>query len=148
MKKSSNNFREKFEKIKFLVPLIIGLVIVYFICATDVFDSKVMMSLAVMGLTVYRTIHEWRVVYDSDYSKRHRKILEKEMRKPWYERTKNYPLECAVFLVMTLSLIAVIGLTFTFCRDGFFTQNWDTSRLILAITSLVIFFGCVRLYKK
>ena len=148
MKKSSNNFKEKFEKIKFLVPLIIGLVIVYFICATDVFDSKVMMSLAVMGLTVYRTIHEWRVVYDSDYSKRHRKILEKEMRKPWYARTSNYPLERGVFLIMTLSLISAAGLAFTFCRNGFLTQNWNSSQLILAVISLIIFFACVRLYKK
>lgn len=148
MKKSSNNLREKLEKNKFLIPLIIGLVIIYFICATDDFDSKVMMSLAVMGLAMYRAIHEWRVVYDSDYSKKHSKILEKEMKKPWYARTSNYPLESAVFLIMTLSLISVIGLTFTFCRNGFLTQNWDSSQLILVIISLIIFFACVRLYKK
>lgn len=101
-----------------------------------------------MGLTMYRTIHEWRVVYDSDYSKRHKKILKKEMKKPWYVRTSNYPLERAVFVIMALSLISVLGFTFTFCRNGFFTQNWDVSRLVLATISLIIFFACLRLYKK
>lgn len=138
-KKISSNFKEKFEKIKFLIPLMVGLVIVYFICATDAFDSKVMMSLGVMFLLSFRINHHWKMGRNEKYREWYIEYKKEQKELPWAMRDRHPNFDQMIFLISLLCIIIGGGFLANFFYGGFVFQKWNFSYLVLAVFFLLIF---------
>jgi uncharacterized ion transporter superfamily protein YfcC len=141
------NLREKFQKIKFLVPLMVGFLLSAWI-SNAASDSTFSAVFGMMLIAIFLAIHQWRMVYDEKYRKEKTKFFEKEKKKKWYDRRSFNMLGDAIFTVTLLSFIALIVSIYLFFSDGFSSGKWEIAYLIIAIIPALIFGCCCKFYSK
>ena len=136
---NENQKKNSLKKYKFLVPLIIGLVIVYFICATDVFDSKILMSLGVMFLLSFRVNHYWKMGNNEKYREWYIEYKKEQKKLPWALRDRHPRVDYTINALALFSFIIGGGFLANFFYGGFVFQKWNFSYLVLAVFFLLIF---------
>ena len=136
---NENQKKNSLKKYKFLVPLIIGLVIVYFICATDVFDSKILMSLGVMFLLSFRVNHYWKMGNNEKYREWYIEYKKEQKKLPWalWDRHPNF--HQMIFLISLLSIVIGVGLLVNFLYNGIVIEKWEPFYLVAGSIFLLIF---------
>lgn len=139
MKKSHNDFREQFEKYKFLVPLGFCLAICFFILTEGGSGSKIFLCLAVMILFCFSIKHHWKMSRDKNYKKRYSQYQKEQKKLPWALRERTPGYDQLIFLITMISFIIGICLLFSFFSSGLSLKEWKISYLIVGSIFLSIF---------
>jgi hypothetical protein len=108
------NSKEKFDKIKFFIWILVGGTI-----ALLAYDKMQNLTIAVCVsfITIYRSIHSWRMNYDKKYKKEKDEFAEEEGKKAWHQRTHNIPLSRYVYNFLFLSSILALYCLYYFILD-------------------------------
>jgi hypothetical protein len=140
------NFREKFRKIKFLIPLVVGGLLTWWINNNprpssggrrDHSDST--MIICVLIIAFFMSLHQWRMVYDEKYRKEKIKFFGEEKKKPWHRRTWNVGLAGIFSIMLIFAPIMMVASLSHFFWIGFSSGFWDQVAINVSILFLIFF---------
>ena len=146
-----NNFLiNKFSKIRFLLPIIIGILLTNFLLnnpASNLNQNKlIIIILAIWSIVTWLTIHYFRMEYNKKFREKHLKIIEEEMKKPGFGHAK-FDLYNAIFLAFVISAFLFINSLFFFFKNGLLENNWRIEYIFFAILTFGISFFLFKFLK-
>lgn len=144
------SLREKFQKIKFLIPLLVGGLVIFLI--HEYFDwQKVGLKNILMGcilvIAISRSYELWKIVRDEDYKKNYDEFLKSEKAKPWHHRRKFLDVSVRIGTLQVGSILAIFFSLGGFVFYGLRYGIWDFFAIIFALICLLIFMICTKLLK-
>lgn len=147
-----NNFLiNKFSKIRFLLPIIIGILLTNFLLnnpASNLNQNKlIIIILAIWSIVTWLTIHYFRIEYNKKFREKHLKIIEEEMKKPWHCRHKYFRLHAHLQCIMILFFVFFITSLYRFFKNGLLENNWRIEYIFFAILTFGISFFLFKFLK-
>jgi Na+/melibiose symporter-like transporter len=141
-------FKEKFRKFIFLVPLAIGLLVIYFIKINEeVFKDFNTLYASIMLLAIILSQHHWRLAYSKKYQKKMSELRESERGKKWHQKNRYLSLSGQMSSIMIFLFgFSLFSFSF-FLKDGISHNHWDCTVLFWAFICLLISFIFYKLLK-
>ena len=80
------NFKEQFNKIKFLITLIIGIALMLFVNGTHKMSAGA--GYAILFLATLMSIHQFKMAFDKKYNEKKTKFINERNQLPWHKRNR------------------------------------------------------------
>lgn len=144
--------KEKFKRFTFLIPLIIGLVVVYLLVKNVTTNEKnikdfEILCFCIAGAAVLNAYHYWRISYSKEYQKKIAEIRKLEKGKKWYERRKYALIYPRMNGLMFFSFGFSAFIFSRFIGDGISSDNWNSTTLFWAFCWALFSFILYKLLK-
>lgn len=152
MTNDKNQQTNSLGKYKFLVPILVAISLICFLLNHHegiISNLKLMvMIVGILIITIWLSVHHFRMTYDAKYKEEKNKITAEEMKKPWHRRTKNVGLSGICWIMLFIApLICVVSVSYFF-YEGFFKEIWDYKNLNGFVFFIIIFLFCYKALKK
>ena len=140
--------KEKFKKFIFLIPLIVGLLVVFLIETNqEKLKHPTYLSFLLIVLILLSMKHLWKMSRNKEYKQEFYEFVSEEKKKKWHKRRWNLDSASTLGSLILALPIASVCFIYGFFRDGFLYGNWSSIVIIMAFVFLLISFICYKLLK-
>ena len=134
------NFKERFNKSRFLIPLVVGILLT--IITIKVLKMSYAIGFGIFFITILASIHQYRMTNNKDYNKKQARFLYEEKQLPWHRKFGAFRLVKTLWCFMIFSPLIIIFIIWHFFSTGFASGIWHWEAIIYIILLCLFFVAC------